>query len=168
MRLPLLTIGTVALAGCQPQAAELVEQASNATPHGAISRDDFSTLIGKDEVGKITGTWRPYSRDADKEFGTLFIENDRLAFAYAGEASLKFSNGFALAEWRGANGSFSKRCDGAPPAAIEFRLSEKADYLAPDSEGQVLELTFYSSPKNIEALGDENLDLCGTASWDRD
>jgi len=175
MRILAIGLATLALAACQHGLDS--EPIASSSPEAVESDDDdddeklavhTGRLIGAANIGEIAGEWVPYSRAADTEFGGLKIDAEQLSLAAIGTATMRLEPSHVLLDWDEDYEGLIGICGAKPPAAIEFRLSDKDDYLAPGTKGQVLELSFYSSAQNISVDRDTNLDLCRTGTWDRE
>lgn len=169
-------IAGIALSACQPgpDPAQPATPSTDTAPTSSQGDEsdslvlDSGRLIGADEREIIAGAWAPYSRMAETEFGELTIEADRINLSVIGSIPVAFTGNHALLMSPNGRDGLTGVCAAGSPAAIEFRLKDKADYLAPETSGQVLELSFYSSAENLASDRDTNLDLCRTTTWHRD
>lgn len=168
MKIHSLAAMLLCLSACQPDDTSAPEAAAAPTSEpSAADVIDTGGLVAAAAVPDIAGTWQPYSDGAESEFGVLTIAPGTLFLAAIGTAGLEFEGDHALLAWQEDYPALEGVCPEGPPAVVEFRRSDKSEFLAQEETGELLELSFYSSADNLAAGRDNNLDLCRISSWSR-
>ncbi|QUL38106.1 hypothetical protein [Erythrobacter sp. JK5] len=163
-------LAAVGLAACQP-AAEPAKDTANDTQSAAVEEAEglvleTGPLVDKAKLTKVMGEWTPVSEMAEAEFGAMTIADDKITFASIGSAKMQFQGSHATLQWEQDYDALTGICAESQPVAVELRLSDKDEILAPDTPGRLLELSFYSSAANMAAGRDNNLDLCRISTWE--
>lgn len=116
---------------------------------------------------QIIGTWRPYSRGTDLEFGSLEITDSRISLANFGSADYQLRGRYAVLTWREFYSEARILCGNAPPELLEFELEDKREILAAGTPGQWLSVSFFETAAAIGTDRSTSTELCRVSTWSR-